>query len=396
MPGPLDGIRVLEAGLLIQGPQAAALLGDMGADVIKIELPGVGDQSRYITVAPDDPRSAVFAACNRGKRGISLDLRKPRGAEIFKDLVRTADIFISNFTPGTLERWGLAYEDLREANPGIICGHGSTFGPVGPDAHRKGADLAGQAAGGLISTTGRDGQPPTPVGAFVADHIGSLNLVAGVLAALHARSTSGEGQRLDVSLLGGQIWAQATEYTHYLLTGRVPGRANGGHPLIKAAYGIFETADGWLGLVGVPPQHRDAFFIAIDRMDLAMDDRLNGIALGPDALAWFKDELRAVFRTRTTAEWCESLAEAGVRYAPVRDYAQAADDAGIWENGYLAERAGANGEPERLVGAPIRMSGTPLEANPAVPTLGEHTDEVLRELGIGDAELADLRAQGTI
>ena len=254
MPGPLDGIRVLEAGLLIQGPQAAALLADMGADVIKIELPGVGDQSRYITVAPGDQRSAVFTACNRGKRGISLDLRQPRGAEIFKALVRTADVFVSNFMPGTLENWGLAYEDLAAVNPGIICAQGSTFGPVGPDAERKGADLAGQAAGGLISTTGRDGDPPTPVGAFIADHVGSLNMVAGILAALHARSTTGRGQRVDVSLLGGQIWAQATEYTHYLLTDRIPGRANLGHPLIKAAYGIFETADGWIGLVGVPPQ----------------------------------------------------------------------------------------------------------------------------------------------
>lgn len=396
MPGPLDGIRVLEAGLLIQGPQAAALLGDMGADVIKIELPGVGDQSRYITVAPDDPRSAVFTACNRGKRSISLDLRQARGVEIFKALVRTADVFVSNFMPGTLENWGVAYEDLAEINAGIICAQGSTFGPVGPDAERKGADLAGQAAGGLISTTGRDGDPPTPVGVFIADHVGSLNMVAGILAALHARSATGRGQRVDVSLLGGQIWAQATEYTHYLLTDRIPGRANFGHPMIKAAYGIFQTADGWIGLVGVPPHARDGFFVAIERPDLALDARLQGIALPPEDLAWFKGQLAATFKTRTTAAWGEILGAAGVRYAPVQDYAAAAADPGIWENGYLAEVADDAGLKRRVVGTPIRMGATPLSPGAEAPSLGEHTEDVLREIGIEADELAALREQGTI
>ena len=189
MAGPLQDIRVLEAGLLIQGPQAAALLADMGADVIKIELPGVGDHSRHIHVAPDDPRSAVFEGCNRGKRSIALDLRSEPVAAAFKALAETADVFVSNFKPGTLEEWGLGFEHLAKINPRIICAQGSTFGPLGPDAEREGADLAGQAAGGLISTTGQDADPPTPVGAFIADHIGSLNMVSGILAALHVRRT---------------------------------------------------------------------------------------------------------------------------------------------------------------------------------------------------------------
>ena len=396
MPGALADIRVLEAGLLIQGPQAAALLADMGADVVKIELPGIGDQSRYITLAPDDPRSAVFAACNRGKRGIALDLRKARGAEIFKALVRTADVFISNFTPGTLERWGLGHDALAAVNPGIISARGSTFGPVGPDADRKGADLAGQAAGGLISTTGADGSPPTPVGAFVADHIGSLNMVAGILAALHARSINGQGQCIDVSLLGGQIWAQATEYTHYLLSGNVPGRANGGHPIIKAAYGIFETADGWIALVGVAPAARDAFFVAIDRPDLALDERFQGLVITPEDLACFKAELAAVFKTRATAAWEDAFRAAGVRYAPVRDYAQAAADPGLWANGYLTTAPDSEGNDSRVVGSPVRMSATPLEVGSPAPRLGEHTAEVLAEIGIAEAELAVLSEQGII
>ena len=396
MAGALAGIRVLEAGLHIQGPQAAALLADMGADVVKIELPGVGDQSRYIHVAPDDPRSAVYTACNRGKRSICLDLRLEDGAAAFKRLAKNADVVVSNFKPGTLDAWGLGHADLAAVNPRIICAQGSTFGPLGPDAKREGADLAGQSAGGLISTTGRDGDPPTPVGAFIADHVGSLNMVAGILAALHVRSQTGRGQSIDVSLLGGQIWAQATEFTHLLLTDRLPGRANLGHPLIKGAYGIFETADGWIGIIGVPPQARDAFFVALDRADLAMDERLRGLAMDAETLAWFRRELGVAFKTRTTAEWCQALDDVEVRYAPVRDYRQVVDDSGAWLNGYFADAKDKDGSTHRVVGTPIRMSATPLQPGATAPELGGHTDEVLREAGLGDDEIAALRESGAI
>ncbi|MDE0444187.1 MAG: CoA transferase [Gammaproteobacteria bacterium] len=395
MPGPLDGIRVLEAGLLIQGPQAAALLADMGADVIKIELPGLGDQGRYIHVGPDDPRSAVYTACNRGKRSVALDLRHPRGAGIFKTLARDADVFVSNFKPGTLETWDIGYDDLAEINPGIICAQGSTFGPVGPDADREGADLAGQAAGGLISTIGRDQDTPSPVGVFIADHIASLNLAAGILAALYARTSTGRGQRVEASLLGGQIWAQATEFTHLMLTNEPAKRANDGHSLIKGVYGIFETADGWIAIPGVPPHARDAFFIALDRPDLTLDDRLQGIAVH-GAFDWLMDQLVTAFKTQPTEHWCRVLREAGVRYAPVRNHRQVLDDSGAWDNGYFAAVGDAEGEPGHVVGTPIRMSGTPLAPGATAPALGAHTEEVLREIGIGDAELAVLRERKTI
>lgn len=391
MAGALDGIRVLEAGLLIQGPQAALLLRDMGADVIKIELPKYGDLSRNIRVVPDDPRSAVFTACNRGKRSVTLDLRHTEGAATFKRLVRTADVVISNFKPGTMEEWGLGYDDLSALNPRIVCAQGSTFGTLGPDAAREGSDLAAQAAGGLISTTGRDGDPASPVAIFIADHISSLNMAAGILAALHHRTETGRGQNVGVSLLGGQIWAQATEYTYLMLTDQVAGRANSGHPMIRTIYDIFPTADGWIAIVGVRAREKDAFFIALERPDLSLDARLQGNEMSPETHAWLREELGQVFRTRTTDAWCDALSDTGVRYAPVRDHRQVLADPGAWENGYFTEAPDSDGDSRGIVASPIRMSETPLQPGADVPELGAHTDEVLREAGFSDTEIAALR-----
>lgn len=396
MAGALQGIKVIEVGLLIQGPQAAALLADMGADVIKVELPGIGDQGRYIFLGDGDLRSAIFIGCNRGKRGLTLDLRHEQGANIFKKLTETADIVISNFKPGTLDAWGLGYEDLAAINPRIIWAAGSTFGPVGPDAAREGADLAGQSAGGLISTTGRDGDPPTPVGAFIADHIGSLNMVSGILAALHARHESGHGQRIEVSLVGGQIWAQASEYTHYLLTGNIPGRSNFGHPLVPAAYRIFQTSDGWIGLIGLSAEAKDVFFALVGRPEMALDPRFDALLVSPEELKSLVGELEPIFLERTTDEWCELLQEAGARFAPVRNYAEVVADEGVWENDYFVEIKDDAGQSQRVVGTPIRMSETPLQPSAIAPDLGQHSEEILKEAGYSAADIEEFRTAGTV
>ncbi len=396
MPGALEGIRVLDVGQLVQGPQGAALMSDMGADVIKIELPNVGDLSRWIFMSETDTRSAYLEACNRGKRSVTIDLRTPAGVEIFKRLAADADVVISNFKHGTMDAWGLGYDDLASLNPGLIWAAGSAFGPVGPDTDREGADLAGQAAGGLVSTTGADGQPPSPVGVTIADHIASQNLVSGVLGALVSRARTGQGQKVEVSLLGGQIWAQASEYSHYLLSGEVPGRSNNGHPLLRGLYGIFETADGWIGLIGVPPASRDAFFIAMDQPELALDPRFQGLLASREDMNFLFATLTPAFKQKTTAAWCETLREMGVRYAPVRDYAEAAQDPGIWENGYLQRLPDDAGVEQAVVGTPIAMSGTPLTPGVRAPELGEHTDTVLAELGYGTAEISQLREEGVV
>lgn len=396
MEGALQGIKVLDVGQLVQGPQAAALLCDMGAEVTKVELPGVGDLSRWIFVSETDQRSAYFYACNRGKKSVTVDLRTQAGAMIFKKMAREADVVLSNFKAGTMEEWGLGYEDLRGENAGLIWAAGSAFGHMGADASREGADLAGQCAGGLISSIGYDGTPASPVGVTIADHIASQNMASGILAALVSRARTGQGQRIDVSLLGGQIWAQAAEYSHYLLTDTLPGRANGGHPLLRGMYGIFATADGYIGIIGVPPEARDAFFIAMEQPELALDTRFQGLLASREDMAYLFDTLTPVFKQRRTDQWCTVLQEMGVRYAPVRDYRGASEDPGVWQNGYLQRLNNDQGDEIPVVGTPIGMSATPLQPGISAPELGADTTDTLRGLGYSDEMLSQWRTEGVI
>ena len=391
--GALDGIQVVEAGLHVQGPQAAAMLHDWGSDVVKIELPGFGDQSRWLPASFGDTRSAYFTACNRGKRSVTLDLRTTKGREVFLRLLEGADALITNFRPGTMDSWGLGYEEVSARNPRLIYATGSTFGPSGPDAEREGADLSGQAAGGLISTTGRVGGEPTPIGAAIADHVASQNLVAGILAALLARARTGCGQRIDGSLLGGQVWAQASEYTAYLMRGSVAGPANGGNPLIPGLYGVFKTADGWIAMVGVVGAAREQFYDVVGRPDLAA--RFSQPLYSEEDKAVLFPLLDEVFETRPTSEWCQILGQAGLRYAPVRDHAQVVADPGVWENGYLVKVQGSQGEVT-VPASPIRFSDTPARATADAPELGQHTEEVLLELGYTWDDITELSDSGVI
>ena len=402
MSGALDGLKVIDAGILVQGPQAAAYLRDLGADVIKVELPRFGDQSRFIFLSDTDYRSAFYRACNRGKRSLSLDLRTVEGASILKQLIEDTDVLISNFKPGTLEEWGLGYEDLSGINPRLIWAAGSTFGPVGPDSQREGADLSAQCAGGIATTTGKDGESPSPVGTVIADHVGSLNLTIGILAALQHREHTDRGQKVESSLLGGQLWAQASELTHYLLTDEVPGRANYGHPLIRPNYRIFQTADGWIGFIGVPADKFDEFLIAIDRLDLLIDDRSTTVGStqakgrGSDTAFWFANELAKALQTKTTDEWCDIFDTLGVRYAPVNDYAAVAANAGAAENGYIQSLTDSTGQVFSAVLPPLRLSETPVSPGESIPDLGEHTDEILKSLGFEPATIDQLRNKGVV
>ena len=394
--GALAGIRVIDAGLLVQGPQAGQTMADMGADVIKVELPGMGDQARWIPISLEDLRAPYLQAVNRGKRSVTMDLRVPDGKAAFEKLIATADVLITNFKPGTMDEWGLGYDALSAINPGLVYARGSVFGPEGPAATREGADIAGQAAGGLISTTGVDGTDPSPVGVTIADHIASQNMTAGILGALVARGRTGRGQVVDVSLYGSQLYAQAAEYTYFFFTGEQPGRANYGHPLLHAAYGIVPTADGWLAIVGVPPQQREAFYAAIERPELGEDPRFQPLLYTPEDKKALFEIFQDVFPARTTADWCERLEAAGCRFAPVNDYEAAVADPHSRVNGYVIDAEHPVYGAMSAIGSPITMSDTPTQPSAVAPELGQDTELVLLELGYDWDEIAALRESGAV
>jgi crotonobetainyl-CoA:carnitine CoA-transferase CaiB-like acyl-CoA transferase len=394
--GALEGIRVLDLGLLVQGPQAAAMLADLGADVIKVELPGFGDQARWIGSSLTDPRPPYFIGVNRGKRSVTIDLRKPEGKAVFRRLADTADVVISNFKGGTMDEWGLGYDVLSATNPRLVYATGSVYGPEGPLASAEGADLAGQAAGGLISTTGTVDGHPTPNGVTIADHIASTNMTVGILAALLARHGTGRGQRVDVSLVGGQIYAQASELTAFFLTGQQARPANYGHPLLHAIYGIFQTSDGWIAMVGVPPALKPAFCQAIGMPELADDPRIQALFLDPREKPAVFEILSKAFITDTTDNWVAKLRALGQRVAPVNDYARVAADEHNHLNGYLFRTEHPTYGPVTMVGNPIRLSDTPAQPGVVAPELGQDTELVLLEMGYGWEEIGALRESGAI
>ncbi|MDG1197159.1 MAG: CoA transferase [Actinomycetota bacterium] len=394
MSGALDGIRVLDLSTLVQGPQAAAMLHDLGAEVIKIELPDVGDMGRHVGVIEDLGTSVFWEACNRGKRSVTLDLRTEAGHEAFLKLVQISDVVLSNFQPGTLDGWNLGYDDLAAVNPRIIWAAGSFLGPSGPDALREGADIVGEAAGGVIAGIGNDDEPATTVASLLADHCGSQNLQTGVLAALFARERTGRGQRIDVSLLGGQIWMQAPEYTHYFLTGELAGRSNGGHPLVHALYGVFPTSDGALAMAGCPEHLWEGMCRAIEKPEWSDHPTYNQYFVTKEIAREMRQDFIEIFSQRPTAEWVERLSAEEQRFSPVRSHDEVAADPQSFANGYIVEVDHPQFGKVNMVGCPIQMSDTPTRFGVEAQQLGQDTEMVLVEAGYEWEELEGLRERG--
>ncbi|TVV76716.1 CaiB/BaiF CoA transferase family protein [Sphingomonas solaris] len=403
MTRPLDGIRVVELALEIQGPYAALTLSEMGADVIKVENRVGGDTSRSVPLAKmvaDAPAELAdfrhyFYIFNRGKRSVGLDLKSAGGRDALMRLLDTADVLVSNFRLGVLDRLGFGYDALKERFPRLIYAVASGWGTQGPRTHYPSRDMLAQAASGLMAKTGHDPDPPLPAGTNIADYGGAHMLVTAVLAALVQRGRTGRGQRVDVSLYGTMLAHENWELFQASLTGREPHRAGHAHPHMTGAWGGFRTADGWLVLSSIPDAVWPRFCEIIARPDLAADPQWTGKTRNVDGEA-FRTIIAGAFTGRTTADWMAELGPAGVLATPAASYQDVLADPQAHASGYIREVAHPGLGTLRLVGSPIAFSDAALREAATAPALGADTDAVLGELGYTDTDIAGLRDAGVI
>lgn len=388
--GPLQGIRIFDLSRILAGPTCTQLLGDLGADVIKVERPGVGDDTRrwgppYVKNADgnDTAESAYYLTSNRNKRSIALDVSTTRGQEIARKMIAQCDVVIENFKVGDMARYGLSYADLKDANPRLVYCSISGFGQTGPYAPRAGYDLLAQGLGGVMSVTGEPDRPPMKVGVGIADLMCGMYATVAILAALHHRENTGQGQYIDLALLDTQVAWLINVALNYFLSGNVPARMGNEHPNI-APYNVFRCSDGYVILaVGNDAQFRKLCEFAGDP-GFADDERF---ATNESRLAnrdAMNERLGKLMESRPCAIWIDGLAKLSVPCSPVNDIA------GVFADPQVIHRGMKISMPHPLSGSgsvdllanPIRFSGTGVEYRRHPPSLGEHTDEVLREFGI--------------
>lgn len=392
--GPLAGLRVVELAHIMAGPVCGLMLADMGADVVKVEkIPG-GDDTRRMVPPRQGDESAAFLMMNRNKRGIALDLKSDGGREVLKRLVARADVVVENYRRGTLDKLGLGYEALRRDNPRLIWCEISGFGRTGPYADRGGFDLIAQGMSGLMSITGEGpGRPPVKVGAPLTDITAGILGAMGVAAACANRLKTGQGQRVDTSLFEAGIVHTYWQSAICLATGQSPGPMGSAHPL-NAPYQAFPTADGWIN-VGAANQNNWLRLVeTIGAPHLVNDPRFADNAGRMAHLAELETELGAVFRHRSTAEWLARLDTAGVPAGPVLSIAEMHRDPQTVARDMLVEVPHATLGATRAIGLPVKFSDTPGDIATGAPVYGQHTREVLAELGYSGAEIETLIGTG--
>jgi crotonobetainyl-CoA:carnitine CoA-transferase CaiB-like acyl-CoA transferase len=385
---PLDGIRVLELANYIAGPYCGMVLGDFGAEVIKVENPKGGDFSRYTSPFVEG-ESAGFMALNRNKKSLALDLKAARGREIFLDLVRTADVLVENFRPGTMADLNLAYPLLAELNPRLIYSAATGFGQTGPYSQRAALDLIVQGMSGLMSITGEPGRPPVKVGVPVADLAAALFGASSILAALYVRDRTGEGQQIDISLLESAIALEAWETSGYFANGQVPERLGSAHR-VSAPYQALRTADGYITVGATTPRNWSAFCAAMNLQQLENDERFAVLS----ARRAHYQELAALIEEITMAQpsehWYRLLETAGVPCGVLNTIEQMVEDEHVRARGFIVDLPHSKVGTIRATGSPARLSRTPVRLDHAGPLLGEHTEEVLTGLGVSSEEIAEL------
>jgi crotonobetainyl-CoA:carnitine CoA-transferase CaiB-like acyl-CoA transferase len=397
MHTPLAGLRVLDASRVLAGPFCAQLLGDLGAEVLKLERPGAGDDTRaWGPPFFGDQLSAYYLCANRNKRGFAVDLSKPDGLNLFHELMDRSDVLIENFRTDSAGRMGLAPKDLLARHPRLVACSITGFGQTGPLKNDPGYDLAIQALSGLMSVTGPPEGPPSKVGVAMADILTGMYAAVGILAGLRARETSGHGYHIDLALLDCCIAAQINLAQAYLLTGKVPPRPGNTHYQI-VPYALFAAADGWVVLnVGNDSQWQH-FCSAAEAPDLAADPRFTHNPLRVQHRDVLFPLLNALFRTRTVADWCDRLERARVPHAPVNDYAAVFANEQVLSRGMKVKVTDPTGKPVDLLGSPFHWTGAELPPPTFPPKVGEHTDSVLRDvLGLGADRVEELRRAGVV
>ncbi|WP_133648227.1 CaiB/BaiF CoA transferase family protein [Paraburkholderia flava] len=405
--GALSHLRVLDLTRVLAGPWCAQTLADFGADVIKVERPGVGDDTRhwgppYLKTpgGEDTHEAAYYLAANRNKRSVTVDIATPEGQKIVRELAAHSDVVLENYKVGQLKKYGLDYDSLKAVKPDLVYCSVTGFGQTGPYAQRAGYDFIVQGIGGFMSITGeRDALPgggPQKAGVAIADLMTGMYSTVAVLTALAHRDRTGEGQYIDMALLDVQVAMLANMNSNFLASGNAPARWGNAHPNI-VPYQTFQTSDSWIIVaVGNDGQFRK-FVEAGGRAELADDDRF---ATNP-ARVRNRDVLVPILaemvRTRGKLEWIGALEAAGVPCGPINDLEEVFDNEQVIARGLQVDLPHPSGGTVKLVRNPVNMSATPPQARSHPPTLGEHTDEILRDvLGYDDARIAALRGQSVI
>lgn len=404
--GALSHIRVLDMSRVLAGPWAGQILADLGAEVIKVERPGTGDDTRgwgppYLKDRDgnDTHESAYFLGANRGKKSLTLDIAKPEGQQIARDLATRCDILLENYKAGDLARYGLGYEELRALNPGLIYCSITGFGQTGPMRSVAGYDFIIQGMGGLMSITGeRDDLPgggPQKVGVAVADITTGMYATVAILAALAHRSRTGEGQYIDMALLDVQVAMIANMNMNYLVSDRVPKRQGNAHANI-VPYQVFDAADGQF-VIAVGNDSQFAKFCEVAECDYARDARFKKNADRVRNREVLVPLLADVLRRRRVAEWVALLEPLGIPVGPINNLAQVFEHPQVKQRGMRIDLPHPLSGSVPLVASPIKMSLTPPLPTSAPPTLGQHSREVLREhLGVDETRFAELHAKGIV
>ena len=394
MTPPLVGLRVVDLSRVLAGPYCTMTLGDLGADVIKIELPGLGDDTRRWGPPFVNGESTYYLAVNRNKRSLTLNLKHARARDLLRQLVRTADVLVENFRPGTLEGLGLGWDDLRQLNPRLIYCAISAFGPRGPYRERPGYDFAVQAMGGIMSLTGEPGGEPMKVGVAIVDVTSGLYATSAILAALRARDRDGVGQRVEVSLFQSQLAWLVNQASAYLVAGELPPRLGNAHPII-VPYQAFQCRDAWVAIaVGNDGQFR-AFRGALGTT-WHEDERY---ASNPARVANRDTLVPAIeehLRERAADDLLRTLEAAGVPCAPINALDRVFADPQVEALGAVVRADHPIVGDLPMVRWPFELEGSPATLRHAPPLLGQHTEELLRELGVDDAEIGKLRSEGAI